>query len=567
MVKHLVWRLLGLLLLAPGATWAAVTVQISPDPALSNQSVEMTFSVTGDVDGDPDFSLLANTFEILNRTHQTTKMWLNGRSEESTSWVLTAMPRQAGTVTIPAISFGRQTSVARELVIGDAPAPTTGTSDDADILLKVSASPLAPYVQQQVIYTMKLLHRVDLANPRFSELSASSDAVIKQLTTGRQFTEQINGQTYEGFEVKYVVFAQKSGKLRLAPMKLSAEIATGRRSVFDPFAQSLSTRRVESQALELEVRPVPASFPPGATWLPAKRLRLYEEWEPDANSVEVGIPLTRTVSLWVDGLMAGTLPTLTQATVDGLKLYPDQARSSEQDTANGYSTTLQQKFAIVAARAGQVQIGELSIPWWNVETDQLEIARLPTRPLTVSAASGAAPPVVAPTPAPVPAKVAVDSAVASASPATPWRALALLLGLAWLATLTLWWFQQRRVWVLRRPPSDSTQIAPDSAHAIRDLKDACAAHDPRRAHAALLAWALAQRQYGTATGALSKLGQRAGGDLLTEIVALERHLYGGNSTPWHGLALWQAFHNHAQTPAGRENVAPPLPGLYKLGSR
>ena len=570
MVKRLARRLTWLLLVLHGAAWAAVTLQINPERAVSNQSVELTFSVTGDVDAEPDFSVLERAFEILNRTHQTTKIWLNGQSEESTTWVLTAMPRETGTIVIPAISFGRQSSTARELVIGDAPAPASGVTEDADIMLKVSVAPQSPYVQQQVVYTMKLLHRVDLANPRFSDLTASVDAVIKQLTTGRQFTEQINGRTYDGFEVKYVVFAQKSGKLRLAPMSLTTEVAIGRRSVFDPFAQSLSTRRVESQAIELEVKAVPASFPPGATWLPAKRLRLYEEWEPDVNSAEVGLPLTRTLSLWVDGLLAGTLPTLKQATPDGIKLYPDQAQFTEQDTANGYSTTLQQKFAIVASRAGEVQIEELTLPWWNVETDQLEIARLPARPLTVSAASAAAPPLAVPAPAPAPT-TAVSAAPASGATAlTAWRSIALLLGLAWLATLVLWWYHQRRMGASSRPrrsASDDALRAPHRARAIRHLKDACVAHDPRRARAALVEWAAVPSEQGTTLRSLREFGQRSDGALAAEIAALERHLYGANESSWQGHALWQAFQNQAQHKPPGEDVASALPGLFKLGTR
>ena len=568
MVKRLARRLMWLLLLLHGSAWAAVGLQISPDPAVSNQSVELTFTVTGDVDAEPDFSVLEQTFEIINTNHQTTKIWLNGSSKESTTFVLNAMPRKTGTVAIPAISFGRQSSTARELVIGDAPAPVTGVGDNADIMLQVSASPDSPYVQQQVIYTVKILHRVEVANPRLSNLTANGDAVIKQLTTGSQFNEQINGEAYDGVEVKYVVFAQKSGKLRLAPMSLATEVAVGRRSAFDPFAQSLSTRRVESQAIELEVKPVPASFPPGATWLPAKRLRLYEEWEPDVNSAEVGVPLTRTLSLWADGLMAGALPKLQQPTPAGLKLYPDQALPTEQDTANGYSTTLQQKFAIVASQAGKAQIEELTIPWWNVESDQLEIARLPARQLTLTAASGAAPPLAIPTPAPPAATVSAVPPAKAITAGTPWRAIALLLGLAWLVTLALWWYYQRRAgYGPRKAAAKDTLVAPHSGHAIRDLKQACAAHDPRRARTALLEWAAAQREHRTALRSLRELGQRAGGELATEIAALERHLYGADDSSWQGHALWQAFAHQAQhQPPGEETVSA-LPGLFKLGAR
>ena len=567
MVTRLAGPLLWLLVLLPGSAWAAVSLHINPDPAVSNQSVELTYTVTGGVDAEPNFSALEKTFEIINTNRQTTKIWLNGSSKESTSFVLNAMPRTTGAVTIPAVSFGHQASAPRELLIGDAPAQAASANDNADIILRVSADPISPYVQQQVIYTVKMLNRVDVANPRLSNLTANGDAVIKQLTTGRQFNETINGEAYDGVEMKYVVFAQKSGTLRLAPLSLAVEVPIGRRSAFDPFAQSLSTRRVESEAVELEVKPVPVSFPPGATWLPAKRLRLYEEWEPDVTSAEVGVPLTRTLSLWADGLMAGALPKLQQTTPAGLKLYPDQALPTEQDTANGYSTTLQQKFAIVASQAGKAQIEELTIPWWNVETDQLELARLPARLLTVSAANGAAPPPAVPAPAPPTTSVATVPPAASQADTTPWRTTALLLGLAWMMTLAGWWYQHRhRAHQGRKSATDKSEPPLNSAAANRALKTACVANDPRGARAALLAWTAAERGRNGPMRTLRELGQRAGGELAAEIVTLERHLYGADSHNWQGQGLWQAFQSQTQHTTANRVATPALPGMFKLGT-
>ena len=567
MVRHCAGLLVLVLLMASGGTRAAVSLIVSPDPAVSNQSVELTYTVTGGVDADPDFSVLDKVFEIINTNRQTTKIWLNGTSKESTNFILNAMPRVTGAVTIPAVSFGHQSSSPRELLIGNAPAPAAGTSDNTDIMLRVSAAPASPYVQQQVIYTVKILNRVDVANPRLSNLTANGDAVIKQLTTGRQFTETINGQIYDGVEVKYVVFAQKSGTLRLAPLSLAAEVPIGRRSAFDPFAQSLSTRRVESEAVELEVKPVPASFPPGATWLPAKRLRLYEEWEPDVNTTEVGVPLTRTLSLWADGLMAGALPKLQQHTPAGLKLYPDQALPTEQDTANGYSTTLQQKFAIVASQAGTAQIDELTIPWWNVETDQLEFARLPARSLLVSAASGAAPPLDAPAPTEKTTTPAAVPSTANETVASPWRLIAALLGLAWVLTLGMWWYQQHRAGSqASRIKTDKTLDPPHSARAIRELKLACSTDNSRGARTALLAWAAAEGGHSRALTTLRDLALHAGGPLATAIVALERHLYGADKSDWHGQALWQAFQDRSLQQSTSAVAVDVLPGMFKLRS-
>ena len=557
--------------LACAATQAAVELNITPDPAVANQSLELSFRVTGQVAADPDFSPLESAFEILGRNRQTTMSWINGRSEQSTTWVLNTMPRASGRVDIPAISFGNQTSAARTLEVGDAPAPAPGANDDADITLKVTATPLSPYVQQQVIYTVRLLHRVELSNPRFSPLAASGDAVIKPLGNGRQFSQQINGRSYEGFEQKYAVFAQKSGKLRIAPLTLTTEVVVGQRSVFDPFAQSLSTHRVEAEAVELDVRPVPASFPRGATWLPAKRLRLHEEWEPDVNSAEVGAPLTRTVFLWVDGLLSGQLASPKLAAPDGIKLYPDQAQTSDQDTANGFTAVLQQKYALIASQAGAARFGEMAVPWWNVETDQLEIARLPERTLTVNAASGASPAPLQASPAGKPAASGDLASAPAAAPAVAatralrWPLVALLLGVAWLLTLALWWRSHRR---FARNASDGRpdENTASSVRARTALKDACGANDARAARAALMQWALAAGGQWADVRSLRELGERAGGDLGREIERLERHLYSADTGAWQGQTLWRTVQ---QLPSKRAVKAAEaeLPRLFKLGAR
>ena len=340
--------------------------------------------------------------------------------------------------------------------------------------------------------------------------------------------------------------------------------------MFDPFARTLISKRIESEAVELDVKPVPASFPPGATWLPAKRLSLHEEWEPDVKSAEVGAPLTRTLFLWTDGLLSGQLPTIKLIAPDGIKLYPDQAQSNDQDTANGYTSVAEQKFAIVASQAGEAHFQEVVLPWWNIETDQLEIARLPGRALTVNAAPGGAPPPSIPATSVAAASTTAASDIPAASHEAPWRMLALLLGFAWLATLVLWWWWSRRG---SSPRSGLAQAAtvdpttpPRGARAARDLKGACAADDARGARDALLAWAKSQRGSSAELHTLRCLVQQVGAELGAEITALERHLYGSDVGAWHGQSLWLAFQRQPQTIVAKHPTPPPLPQLFKLGA-
>ena len=560
---------------------AAVELEITPDPAALGASVDLSFRVTGEIDQDPDFTALDAALEIIGRNRQSQMSWINGKTERSTTWILHALPRQAGTVEIPAIAFGQQRSTPRQLEVSRTP-PAAGTdaTGDGDVMLKVEAEPLHPYVQQQVIYTLRLLHRVELSSPRFSQLTTNADAIIKPLGSGRQYTQEVNGRTYQAYEQKYVICPQISGAVRIAPLTLTTDVATGQRSFFDPFGQSFSTRQVRSQAVDIEVKPIPAAFPAGASWLPAKRLRLHEEWDPDVATTDAGTPLTRTLFLWVDGLVSGHLPALKLTTPDGVKLYPDQAQNSEQDTATGFTAVLQQKFAVVAGQAGSVTFAALEVPWWNTETDQLEFARLSARALTVTGGAAVAAS-AAPAPAAIdraPTALASDGVAGAAAPASPpavttqaterWPTIAALLAGGWALTGLWWWRSQRTAApAARRTSAANPAVVPRAARAHRDLKGACAADDARSAQQALLLWAQTLPDAIAGTRSLRALARHCGGDLAQELNALERHLYGGASSAWQGQPLWQAFQRQQPVAAGTASAPPVLPEMCKLGAK
>ncbi len=578
MVK-LAQSLLALTLLLAAATAAAATVEVdvSPEPVILGEACRISFKVSGAIDGEPDFAPLETHFDILARNRQSALNWTNGRREQSTTWVLSAMPRAAGKAEIPPLDFGGIRSPARTVEIV---ARAAGARSDApaDILLRVDIDNRTPYVQQQVIYTIRLLHRVDLSSPRFSALETSADAIIKPLGDGRQYLEKVDGLTYEAFEQRYAIFPQQSGPLTIKPVVLTTQVVSGRgrRSFFDPFSQALQTRRVASEALDLEVRPVPAAFPAGATWLPARKLRLHEEWEPDVEQADVGAPLSRTVFLWADGLVAGQLPELEMRAPDGVRVYPDQAQSNDQEAATGFTAVAQRKFALIAGNPARVTFDAVSLPWWNTETDRLERAELPARTLRFSAAG-------------VPAATGDGAARGSTAAATPaaaaestapgatrlqgwWPWLTAVASAAWVLTALAWWASARRG---RRTPSTpraprAGETLPHGARAAKALKSACADNDPAAAAAAVLAWARASERPGaTRTRSLRDAAALAlEPDLGAEILALDRALYGTTEAPWHGDPLWQAFRREPrQAPPATRPSGTTLPPILKLAGK
>ena len=73
--------------------------------------------------------------------------------------------------------------------------------------------------------------------------------------------------------------------------------------------------------------------------------------------------------------------------VDGVKYYPDQSEHQDQVDTLGVQGSLQQSLAIVPTQSGRITLPEVRIPWWNVETDSLQYARLPAQTIMVKAAA------------------------------------------------------------------------------------------------------------------------------------------------------------------------------------
>ena len=544
------------------AASATVELDIAPVPVIMGESFQIKFRVTRQTRSEPDLSPLEKAFEILRHNRQSSLKWHNGRREEFTSWVIDALPRYTGRVEIPPISFGSERSPMRviEVVAASDTEPDTG----ARIILQVEATPHTPYVQQQVIYTVRLLHRVELGSPRFSSLTTSSDAIIKQLGKVRKYVHRVGALSYDAREMRYAIYPQTSGPLTVFPIVLTTQMAIGKRTSFDPYSRNVTTKRVESETISLNVKPVPAAFPKDAAWLPARHLRLYEDWEPDIDAAEVGAPLNRTIFLWADGLISGQLPDVRIEAPLGIKLYPVQPDTTDQVTAGGFTSEMQEKFAFIANRAGIVRFAAVEVPWWNTDLDQLEHARLSGRSLTFADTTSAEPPS---TDKGVP--TSFDRRAGSLftelhlPAAMYWSPLAMSLAFIWLATLGLWWLGARRTLV----HGENGHAPPRPFRATRDLKRACRTHSPARARRALMDWstATAARREHAVLPTLGALAAHMDGELAREIKALERHIYGKSATAWQGAALWDAFRKYRRiTAATAAPVDDPLPAIFKL---
>lgn len=560
-----------LLILALGAAAtevagaAEVNAWLDRTRVAEGETVQLTLEAQGQVSGQPDSAPLQQDFDILGISTGSRISIVNGRTDARTTWTLTLSPKHGGTLSIPALQVGGGSSPALTLVVSNAPAPAA--SSNADVFIETGLEPRQPYVQQQVLYTVRLLHAVPITGGQLSE-PQPANTLVQQLGDDRHYATTRNGRRYQVTERRYALFPQGSGKLRLAAPVFDGEVRDGGRSGADPlkrffgndplfgrglFDDMLSPgrrMRVRGQAAELDVLPRAAA---GVHWLPAQQLTLKGTWQPDGGEVAVGEPLTLLLDITAEGLTGGQLPNLAPAAVDGFDIYPDQAQRQSDGGETGVTGHLQEKIAFIPRRDGKLVVPEIKLSWWDTQSNRERVASLPGRVLQVMPAAGqSAPETASAIDASTPRDAggadqlqanAPGSVVTELKPqlpqtvsSVPWPWVSAAVGVAWLVTLLLWWRHSRDVRAHQAVAAAAQKTPVQAGTARKQFLKACHNGDAVSARAALLDWAAAHWADDPPRG-LQALAQRLDdAQARAALTALDRALYTGSSD-WDGQQL------------------------------
>lgn len=424
----------ALLLLAgllPAGAGAATRAWLDRDTVTLGETVTLNVE-TDQIDPEIDFSVLKGDFELLGTSSRTQVNMGSGGRSISALRAVALEPRRSGTLTIPPLAVGSETTDALQLTVLATPAVPAGGADQ-DVFLEIDIEPRDPYVQQQVRYTLRLFYAVTLLEGQLEE-PAAEHIEVRRLGQDRSDQRSIDGRRYNVVERHYALVPERSGTLTIPPAVFRGRaILPGRRSTWIGAGSPVAARGRE---ITLQVRPRPDGAP--EPWLPAADLVLEDASGEPPDSIRVGEPLTLTYRTRARGLGSAQLPDLELPPVQGAEVYPDQPVARDANEGAWLLGERERKFAIVPQAPGPLHIPALEIQWWDVDTDSLQTARVGARTVEVLPASGAD----AAAPPPDVAQGAGDAPYGSPG---PWRPLALGLALLWLATLAGWWWQRRAV--------------------------------------------------------------------------------------------------------------------------
>ncbi len=545
LLLSLVW--IGVLCVTTHTALAKLTVDVEPDQLKLGETLRLTITQDDPQSiGVPDLITLEKDFSIVETERSTSYTVINGQARSLNQWGIVLMPKRAGTYSIPSINVGKEQTQPSKIVVSNNGVSVT-TQNDAipqqnnDVMLTAEATPQTPFLNQQVLYTVKLYNRQRLLDAEYQPPKVE-DGLLIPLGNGRHYQTELNGQTYSVDEQKYAIFPQKSGELMIHPPVFKA-------LVYGDLPQQVIKH---GQSIKLNVKPMQGQ---PTTWLPAKEVTLSDQLEQSESTLTEGSTITRVVTLQAVAVPAQLIPTLTFTGNAHVSVYPEKPKSKNRLKQNELVSTQIIKVTYVLNKAGQVELPKIDQAWFDTSTGKFKIASLPARVIHV-------------TPRPgnnnasatnIPMKNNKNQAVKPLLTQTvsqqshhPLLWLGLGFSVAWLMIVAFWGVQQ-----LKRVPHQKKL-------AYRALREACIKHNPHQAREALLDWGL------TLWPTKRLLNLRDLEQLIPEsrfkkqlhLLSLALYSQNGLNKTWRGDDLWHCVQHFKVNKVKQSQNRYDLPGIH-----
>ena len=355
------------------ASNAELSTRLSRSSIDELESVQLTIRANGTRSVEElDLSELEKNFQVLNTNTSSQYQYINGNEQSWVDYQITLKPRIAGTLTIPSLTIGNESSLPLTLKVSPI---SQSLRDEINqlVFFEVETSKESVYVQEQLLFTRRLVYSngVQLYN-EIPGPPKIANALVLILGETRSGTTERNGKKYGVVEQRFAIFPEMSGKLEIPAIDITASVRLIERG-----RVSRKGVRVSTTDMIVNVMPVPEAYPEEAPWLPAQAIILTQTLEPGASKVNVGDTLQRRIQVRIDGNTGSILPSLNAQPSESLfSIYPT-APSIKDDTSGdsviGFRT---ESSSIVPLQPGQLSLGETSITWWDTVSNEVRISVL-----------------------------------------------------------------------------------------------------------------------------------------------------------------------------------------------
>ncbi|MBN2374090.1 protein BatD [bacterium] len=379
-----------------------VSIRADKTNVVQGEQIQIIISVQGTKQAsDPEFPE-SNAYEVYSRGRSSRFEIVNNQFSSSLDFNYVLIPLKKGRIAIPPIpiSTGKETKYTETLIINvsEKASPPQGVEAEDGIFLTAEVDVKEPFVNQQIIYTLRLYRAIKIQGASLEPLEFEGFQAEK-LGKEREFNQIIKGRQYSVTELRYALFPQKSGALTIPEARIQCQVLYARerrtRSPFDsffddPFFGGLGRYEskmelLSSKPIALNVRPLPAPAQPEFA------TPLVGDFKIEANLSQNQIKAGESATLTISISGRGNVQSIPDPGIGDIpaefKVYEDKPALDIKTTLDGISGIKTYKKAIVPTKPGDYQMPAIKLPFLNPETGKYVVAS--TKPISITVLPGA----------------------------------------------------------------------------------------------------------------------------------------------------------------------------------
>ena len=371
---------------------------------------------------------------------------VNGRRSASVTLSYPTRPDRKGSFTIPSFEVetpdGRQTVPALTVDVTSAMVPdsrSSATAEDVDQVVDVRLTPsnMTPYVGEIIDLDVTVGLHAGHNGQVVGTPAGDTDGVLAEPWSDGEPVTSARGSAVR-FHSRAVATA--AGRLQVAPVQQEVQIESNRarRDPFDGFGDALDAMRkfggadlldsffaraqasdvtVKSNAVQLDVQPLPQPAPPGFSGA-VGQFELESSLAP--SELKTGEPITWTLRLKGTGNWPGDVELPARAVPAEFRALTPKQHKEFADGAR-FTGSVSEDLVLVPNKAGDYRLDPVRFVYFDPHKGQYQTIEARTPPLLVSGAPVAEPPqhVPAPLAAAAPASPTTAAAVAPAAAPAP----------------------------------------------------------------------------------------------------------------------------------------------------
>lgn len=429
----------------------ALEARLVPNPIMQGENTELIISSDKPVSVPENLKELTQNFMIAGQQQRQSSHFVNGIGSTTYEVAFVLFPLRGGKLQIPPLKVGQEQTNPLTLEVVDKKQNTT--FKDLPILeLSADVSDHTPYVGQTIFYQLTLTDGQGVLD---GEMIPAKTEGIKLAQIGQDKADTVlkEGQRVHEIQRMYSLTLDQAGQIEIPPALFNGQVAyqaprpTNKHKFFgiadaelllNSFFNASRPVSLTSNPVTIKVHPKPDYIK--GWWLPSSKVELSADYQiPDI--VQVGDTLSGKLILTAQDVNANDMPVPRFPASADFRVYPQPEERTTTIQNNHIQGRVSVSFMLIPLKAGQTEIPEVAVEWFDTLTQKRAIASVPARPLMVE--QGQIAPVIGPS-TQVPPKSPDVQVQKKQEPEEPsytwaWVVLGVLLGLIVGALVVFLW--------------------------------------------------------------------------------------------------------------------------------